>query len=117
MKISELFEADKKEDKHETLASVAKDADFSANRSSIKKNGKNYKTVEYSKEVFIDPYDLVLRYTVNQETESWSYAVHNAGNGRTIDLDSGEDHTSLIKSMEKKKKILPSWIEQYLSDN
>jgi hypothetical protein len=116
MKISELFEGED-EDKNETLSSVVKDAEFSVDIGSAKKNGKRYRTVEYSKEVFIDPYDLVLRYTANPETESWSYAIHNASNGRVVDMGSGEDYSSLMKSIKKKKKILPSWIEKYLSDN
>lgn len=111
MKIKELFEEAKKE---ESLHSIIKSAEFSTDSSFEKKNGKRYKVIEYSKEINIEPYNIVLKYTVNPETESWNYVVINADNGKTVDMSSGEDESSLIKSIKKKKKILPSWIEKYL---
>jgi hypothetical protein len=115
VKIKDLFEdSEKKED---SLHSVIKDEEFSTDSSFEKKNGKRYKVVEYSKELTIEPYNIVLKYKVNPETESWNYVVINADNGKAVDMTSGEDTSSLIKSIKKKKKILPSWIEKYLSDN
>jgi hypothetical protein len=115
VKISDLFEDEEqpaKEDK--SLRATIKHAGFSTDTSFERRNGKKYKVKEYSKEVTIEPYNLVLKYTVNPDTESWNYVIVNSDTGKTIDVAGGEDETSMIKSIKKKKKILPSWIEEYL---
>jgi hypothetical protein len=105
MKVKELFD--------DTLKSVADNEDYEITNSSKLISGKRYPVILFTKIDTFFSEELEIQYLVNPGTGAWSFSAGFPSEKERIEFHTGEDDTSLIKHMKKKKKLTANQVDEY----
>ena len=112
-------ESDKedKDPKDENVGDVANELEYVKTKKRMYAFGQQRDVTILTKNEIQAGYKLTLQYIINPKTGGWSLRACYAGQSESdmAEVATGEDPTSLIKSLRKKRKITPSAIEEYLN--
>jgi hypothetical protein len=111
MKVAELLYEDE-----ETIdiKSIADEHGFSISSEKLFLAGKKREVTVLSGEQTIDGVDISMRYLINPETSAWSFQACPAGQDNFIEMHTGEDTSTLVKHLKKKKKLTPHQVAEYM---
>jgi hypothetical protein len=98
------------------VGSVAKEEGFKKGTDMMFAFGKTRKVTTLTKDETLDGLKLTLQYVINPETGSWSFRACLKGQTEEdmVEFATGEDPSSLIAHLEKKKKITATAAVEYL---
>lgn len=114
MKLQEIYE----EENDNSLLKIIKKQGFKKSNGAITANGKRVKVIFLTKQEYFDSHDTMvnLTYIINPETHAWSFRAGLPGE-KDVEFANGEDESTLIKHLERKTKIKPSAIDEYLIED
>lgn len=100
----------------EDVGSVAEQEGFQKSSDNIFAFGKTRKVTTLTRDEMLGGLDLTLQYIINPETGAWSFRACLAGQSAEdmVEFSTGEDPTSLIKHLKRKKKITAHQAAEYL---
>ena len=105
------------ETEEEDVGSVSQAQGFKKSSKEMYAFGKTRKVTLLTKNEDLGGLKLTLQYVINPETGAWSLRACLAGQSEAdmVEFDTGEDPTSLVKSLKKKRKITPHQAVEYLN--
>lgn len=103
-------------DPTEDVGSVSKAQGFEKSKSEMYAFGKTRPVTLLTKDETLGGLNLTLQYVINPSTGAWKFRACLAGQSEEdmVEFDTGEDPSSLIKSLKKKTKITPHQAVEYL---
>lgn len=106
-----------KESEPQDVGSVSQTQGFKKSSSEMYAFGKTRKVTLLTKNDNLGGIKLTLQYVINPETGAWSFKACLAGQTEAdmVEFDSGEDPSSLVKSLQKKRKITPHQAVEFLN--
>lgn len=113
MKLNELLRED--EESGDDVGSVADEQGFAKSREKITVSGKRKIITTLTKMDTIGGIEVEFEYVVNPDTGSWLFKAGIPGKAK-VEFKTGEDSSSLIKHLKKKKKITAHQAVENLSD-
>lgn len=101
----------------EDVGSVADEEGFKKSKKEMYAFGKTRPVTLLTKNESLGGLKLTLQYVINPQTGAWSLRACLAGQGESdmVEFTTGEDPTSLINSLRKKKKITPHQAVEFLN--
>lgn len=109
-------QTDEDDEDTEDVGSVAEQEGFQKSSDNIFAFGKTRKVTTLTRDEMLGGLDLTLQYVINPETGAWSFRACLAGQSAEdmVEFSTGEDPTSLIKHLKRKKKITAHQAAEYL---
>ena len=110
-------DSEDEEESGEDVGSVAEEEGFEKGTKEAYMAGKTRKVTTLTKNEELGGLDITLQYIINPQTGAWSLRACLAGQSEEdmVEFHTGEDPSSLIKSLKKKKKITPHQAVEYLN--
>lgn len=108
MKITELLQ-----EQSEDVVDVAEKHGFSERREKIKIGDSTVKVMVLVGNLQMGDTSLFGKYVINPETGSWSFLV-GYPLGAMVELHTGEDTSTLIKHLKRKKKVTQHQVDAYI---
>lgn len=101
----------------EDVGSVADEEGFKKSKKEMYAFGKTRPVTLLTKNESLGGLKLTLQYVINPQTGAWSLRACLAGQGESdmVEFTTGEDPSSLINSLRKKKKITPHQAVEFLN--
>jgi hypothetical protein len=112
MKLHELFEDTDYTDND--VSDVALEQGFKKEKTHTKVGDKSKKITLLTKDEKFGSIELNLQYVINPETGAWSFRAAPVGRNHHIEMAAGEDTSTLIKHLNRKTKLKPNQIVDYI---
>jgi hypothetical protein len=113
----EVSDEETADEEPEDVGSVADAEGFEKSKDERYLDGKSRPVTLLTKDEELDGIDVTLQYVINPKTGSWSFRACVAGQSEEdmVEFDTGEDPSSLMKHLKKKKKISAHQAVEYLN--
>lgn len=114
MKVAELFEDEELAKEEKSVEDHALEQDFEKKSKRMEFSGSRIMVDVYSKVETYGGVNVALQYLVNRKTDAWTFSIAQEDGEDFTEIKTGEDSTSMIKHLKKKKKVTPHQIAEYL---
>lgn len=109
MKVHELFAVGK------DIEKIASEQGFTIFTKKVTISSKRKDVTLLTKDETVDGTPIVLHYEINPETSAWVFRASRSDQDDFVDFHDGEDFSSLIHHLKRKKKLTSSQIADYLT--
>jgi hypothetical protein len=113
MKLNELLRED--EEDHVDPAVIADEQGFAKSHEKINVSGKRKTVTTLTKIDTVGGIEVEMEYIINPETGAWVFKAGIPGHAK-VEFKTGEDSSSLVRHLKKKKKITAHQAVENLSD-